>query len=460
MVERAVYKANSMAAMFAFAMTDKKIANTAKSFLIIFSAALFLSCDRNTDNQNRALLQNADIALEQTAAEMTEENLNAALQNTVSNSANTQGAAQAETLNAFTGGAPELQRVMPNSWRRLNRMSVEEQQNFVEQNPLLFEQIEQALPVLPQFGSIYIYSFLYGIYTEQIGETTFYRIIYTRDDSPDFFDRDIVFSQALATLILGEMRLLMMAMYNRGTLTQHDTRHLITSIDIIHERDSIKGILLTRFFISDSAVVSPFGRRYVNGQVAGISHRADFYFFESFFEEVIALVSDAAGAYVPRLPSVLLSASDALVDLDIPLRYSLQNAFDGDPSSGFVANTEDGLMEVQVMFAPSRIKKIAIINGYADLSMQNNRIRELTVDFNLFNAETRRAERIRLGQMVFADNIPDYQILPVADSPPNISFLWLSVRDVFWGTAHNNTSLAELDIKTESGWLFGGINGQ
>ena len=154
----------------------------ANSLLLIVLAFVFFSCGRNTGNRNTPLMQVAP-----------------AQQN-----APTAAAIETATTDSITG-APELQRVMPNSWRRLNRMTPEEVQSFVGRNQSLIDHINQARPRLSDVfdigGARDLHPFLYGIFTEQIGETTFYRIINTIDGEPDFFCRNVVFSQALATCV-------------------------------------------------------------------------------------------------------------------------------------------------------------------------------------------------------------------------------------------------------------------
>lgn len=63
---------------------------------------------------------------------------------------------------------------------------------------------------------------------------------------------------------------------------------------------------------------------------------------------------------------IMINATDALVDPYSPLRFGLQNAFDGDPATSFVANAEGTFMDIRFdVTLDHTISRVAIINGYA-----------------------------------------------------------------------------------------------
>ena len=68
---------------------------------------------------------------------------------------------------------------------------------------------------------------------------------------------------------------------------------------------------------------------------------------------------------------VRIQASDYLFDSRCPLKYSIQNAFDGNPATSYVENTEDDLMKIvlrKISVRKDLEVKFAIINGYASSS--------------------------------------------------------------------------------------------
>ena len=144
-----------------------------------------------------------------------------------------------------------------------------------------------------------------------------------------------------------------------------------------------------------------------------------------------------------------IRASDTLIDPDIPLRFSLQNAFDGDPSTAFVANAENGMMGITIggvlglSVSPSRI---AVINGCtrnAESYRNNNRIRTISLFLN------RVINRIELK-----DDILSWQV--IESDAMGVS---MSVVEVFPGEVYNNTLITGLNwYSANYGWLFGDIN--
>ena len=139
--------------------------------------------------------------------------------------------------------------------------------------------------------------------------------------------------------------------------------------------------------------------------------------------------------YIPKnWEYIQIDASAFLWDLKKPLKYGLQNAFDGNPATSFVENTEDDLMKINVWLGKPT-DKMAIINGYAanqKLYSFNNRIKEIGGYFQL------------------SDSVLDYQFIPCRST--NIPF-----TAKYNGEKYNDTCLAELNFYYEGKWLFGDV---
>ena len=147
-----------------------------------------------------------------------------------------------------------------------------------------------------------------------------------------------------------------------------------------------------------------------------------------------------------------------LIDKNNPFKYSIQNAFDGDPSTSYVEDTEDDLFEINIDFKNYSsihkneiIDEIQLINGYVsnkELYLLNNRINAIQYDWKdettpiLFHCK---------------DNELNFQKISHFNSNPG--WLWFEITAVYQGSKYSDTSLSELDIKfRKSGWLFGDIN--
>jgi hypothetical protein len=183
-------------------------------------------------------------------------------------------------------------------------------------------------------------------------------------------------------------------------------------------------------------------QNYIKGQPAG-SVMA-FYILMDWIGDNVAVEHPSRGIGSEYLPVntkyIEIGGSECLIDPRSPLRYGLASAFDNDPSTSYVENTEDDLMQIWIYIKPDDLIRCAIINGYAQnmtLYKNNNRIKSLWVD----NYTTE-----------LHDNILSYQFL-------NNAYQCLYISDVFKGEKYNDTCLAEYNVYVdEIGWLFGDIN--
>lgn len=145
---------------------------------------------------------------------------------------------------------------------------------------------------------------------------------------------------------------------------------------------------------------------------------------------------------------ISITASNPLIDKNNPFRYTIQSAFDQNPATSYVEDTEDDLIEIQFTwesdfkFRPKVSLQRRIINGYAKsklLYLQNNRIKGISI-YNDENYE-------------LSDNILDSQIIP---KDTGASF---KVSSLFLGTKFSDTCIAEIDLLIDNQiWLFGGFD--
>ena len=129
--------------------------------------------------------------------------------------------------------------------------------------------------------------------------------------------------------------------------------------------------------------------------------------------------------------------------------YTIQNAFDGNPATAYVENTDDDLFRISIVwnnkeFSENAVQSIKIINGYAknkSLFFANNRIKEI----NHYAWKNEKMESIAI-----ADHDYDICINLMEGSGT------FSVIDVYSGEKYSDTCISEIDYYfVTSGWLFG-----
>ena len=407
---------------------------------------ILLSCSRNINNPNLILIQDTGIILEAFTDES--ENTSMTIEETLLFSF-------ADTPST---GAPELRNVMPNSWRNLTRLLPDDEKLFLQLNAQILNQIASYIA-----GSFFVrrdistsenIAVTTRVYKEQVGTDVFFRFVTFSEKEPDFSNHDnLRFLQALVYSKDG--RLVLLAIGEYGLKEAFDTPPdgggvgvFYTSIMIIEEKDRIKGILVSSVLVIMDDLAGQI-TSIRNNQIYG-SVRAFYMLFENadkITETMRLLGAGTLGMYMHDariIPRIEIEASPTLVDPISPLRYSIQNAFDSDPSTSFVANREDGLLSISIATRDLPVRNIAIINGCAQsiTSYRNNsRLRTITISFN---REWRDVE--------LADNTLSWQIIENASA-------WFAGRETYLGHRYNNTLISGFNVYIENyGWLFGDID--
>lgn len=365
--------------------------------------------------------------------------------------------------------AQELKNMMPNSWKKLTRLSEAEERAFVSQG--------EGKKCMDEFKKEnYRKNFFdFRVYRETVCGVDFCRLLIYGGELETFF------AQTYGDKVLGDYKSAEYAKFGNEVMisgaTQivfargkdnawkkiwnmpirgHDVIEPISTpfTDVLIFNDLMIRKLNEReigFFTTEASIGitvgngdgvyvpnteaisawvgtgEPFGAYYnkIKGQLAG---DCEMYFTKRNVDEEI---SNARSK-----DEIKVDASPFLFDPKCPLRYSIQNAFDGDPATSYVENTEDDLMRIDVWLGKV-VDKMAIINGYAQnesLYKSNNRILEIANHFLL------------------KDNILDYQYIPVRGT--NIQF-----TGIYEGSKYNDTCIAELNFICSGGnYLFGEIN--
>ena len=163
--------------------------------------------------------------------------------------------------------------------------------------------------------------------------------------------------------------------------------------------------------------------------------RADCTYYES--------VKDLVEWGEDKADKVSIDVSDFLIDdMKCPLKYSIQNAFDGNPSTSYVENAKIDMIEIKFCIYTGYVPdKLAIINGYAQnnsLYKSNNRIK--TITDNLYSSA-----------FELKDDCLDYQYVPWKENSV------LSIA-IYKGKLYDDTCIAELNLLCNNSWLFGDLN--
>lgn len=363
--------------------------------------------------------------------------------------------------------APELKNMMPNSWKKLTRLSEAEERAFVSQG--------EGKKCMDEFKKEnYRENFFdFRVYRETVCDVDFYRLLIYGGELETFFAQtygDKVLGDYKSTeydKFCNEMRRASTAqiVFARG---KDDTWKEIWNMEI-REHLTIEPIgtpftdalifndLIIRklnereigFFTTEASIEirvgngesvyfpnsegnpwgstgGAFGAYYnkIKGQLAG---DCEMYFTKRNVDEEISSARSK--------DEIKVDASTFLFDPKCPLRYSIQNAFDGDPATSYVENTEDDLILVEIGVS-GNISRLAIINGYASNEYYykvNNRVRGLS------------------GDIDFADNNMRYQIIKCLGN-------YLQFDSIYKGELYNDTCLAELNLFVDNKWLFGDID--
>ncbi len=148
--------------------------------------------------------------------------------------------------------APKLKNVMPNSWKKVTRLTAEEEQEFIQKNPDIIEQRIERM----YYSSARNRPFenpTPRIYKQIVGSDIFYRIIITSN-----------FVQMLVYKMNERNKIIAITEYNKFLVAEKTYSSIgFYSVEIIESEGKAKGILIseTRTYIEN--------RQVVKGQLAG-----------------------------------------------------------------------------------------------------------------------------------------------------------------------------------------------
>lgn len=347
--------------------------------------------------------------------------------------------------------APTMKALVPTEWELMNELTEAETKKFIENHKEIFDYCEKIS-----------FSHLEGrhfpeqnvcleetkVFKEAVNGDTFYWVLVPgnrMNDTKKMMEGvswvpEKHYFLGLVRVEDGRDRLLFLHPTLNIDTDGRSFYYAVRTYQIIKGKDRNKGIIYyeNRFrFDTKEVPGTKFNDvRKVKGQPVGFITAAHYYLFEE---------EPAETEYCEYLPGFALKnwdyiniyASDFLWDLNDPLKYGLQNAFDGKPATSYVENTEDDMMKIEIPLGkPS--DKMAIINGYAQsesLYLKNNRVKYVADYFLL------------------KDNTLSYQYIPCRSTIVDFT-------EIYHGEKYNDTCIAEINYYFENHWLFGDINEQ
>ena len=369
--------------------------------------------------------------------------------------------------------APELKNIMPNSWEKLARLSEQEEKEFLNQQQVIndIENIKSESWAAPE----YIINEK-RVYKEIANNVEFYRVLTCNYDMTDFLnaeykdtsvskdDYEKYMHQRIQQTIyvkqkgkeISKIWDLEYKVYGiaEGNMETEGCEYFVFYDFLIKELNKNEiGFFITEANIGYKRHTEPnkFYIEYAKtkNQKAGRS-KCEF--------RCVKNKEDFVKAFSDKARRVRIDASDFLFDSKCPLKYSIQNAFDGNPATSYVENTEDDLIRIAIS-AEGVFDKVRLINGYAknkELYYSNNRIKTVSSEF-----DSESEDMVEWGQKLTDKN----ERFPVQDGILTNQIVnyftngYFFVSDVYKGESFNDTCLAELDFcKKDGNWIFGDIN--
>lgn len=362
--------------------------------------------------------------------------------------------------------APELKNMMPNSWQKLTRLSSAEEKDFFHK-----AEVRTAIQSINNsfFSETKIEEKYYQVFAETNCGIEFYRFLisdtpleegYTREYKNKTLteeecskmqeEKECIWQIVFLKNKKNELQRILIRSYaaywvSQGEWEGYEFNDLM--IKPLNEKEI--GFFITEVRVAFTTNIEKMSQNIVpinyntcKGQIVG-SNYTDFFKYN--INDDINNVWNNDG--------VTIQASHCLFDSKCPLKYSIQNAFDGNPATSYVENTEDDLMKVIFQYRGQYyVKRIGIINGYA-------------ANKNLYNSNS-RIFKMKCGTLATTTNLyPDPINIEFKDNEMSYQYFdFLSdthfyVTDIFKGQKYSDTCLAEINLYTNKEyWLFGEVD--
>ena len=145
-----------------------------------------------------------------------------------------------------------------------------------------------------------------------------------------------------------------------------------------------------------------------------------------------------------------IKSTRPLIDKKRPLMYTIQNAFDGNPATAYVEDTDDDLLFISVYKEKmGKTKYLTVINGYSaneKLYFANNRVKRIG-DYYISSIGSKRT---------YSDKSAFIEDVAGLEQKVDFDDSIFAVTEIYKGSKYSDTCLAELDFFIDKqGLLFG-----
>jgi len=243
---------------------------------------------------------------------------------------------------------------------------------------------------------------------------------------------------------------LIFADYYYGELDIHgESVHnykLQTNVMPIIKQDKIAGIMI--YGIEEYLKEHFDSYEYVSSNDV-LNHRAVVFWSDDFS------TADLRNRYENNA-DIYIECSKPLIDEKDTFKYTIQNAFDKNPATSYVEDTDDDLIWIN-LGSVGDLEKIALINGYAlneSFYLANNRVKKIICA----SFVDKITKKIYNEEYILRDEYFTYQFFKRKKIKNQISSKSFKVLEIYRGSKYNNTCIAEIDyLLRKNTWLFGGV---
>ena len=312
------------------------------------------------------------------------------------------------------------------------------------------------------------------VFKQTFTETKEYLIrVFIKTKDPMYYERTNIkndFQKVYYVNASGKVNLIF-ADYYYGELDIHgESVHnykLQTNVMPIIKQDKIAGIMI--YGIEEYLKEHFDSYEYVSSNDV-LNHRAVVFWSDDFS------TADLRNRYENNA-DIYIECSKPLIDKKDTFKYTIQNAFDKNPATSYVEDTDDDLFSIRCIFAKElffqnhswvigkslSINNISVINGYAaneNLYFSNNRVKELIISsYNLENkkkSDNFLKELSKIYTGILKDNNLSFSTIQIPKE--KIYSVTFSCTQLYKGKKYNDTCLAEFDLYNKNvGWFFGGV---
>ncbi|EPF27556.1 hypothetical protein HMPREF1221_00370 [Treponema socranskii subsp. paredis ATCC 35535] len=274
-----------------------------------------------------------------------------------------------------------------------------------------------------------------------------YRVISrTKETAP--FNRTGIFQKGYYTNGHGKPNLIFADFYNTEAETFGQS---VTSVRLnynfmpVIKKNKIAGIMIYGIerFDKENSIME------YTGSTQNLYHKAAVYWSDDFS------TANLRNEY-SNDPDIHIECSKPLIDEKDTFKYTIQNAFDKNPATSYVEDTDDNLIWIN-LGSVGDLEKIALINGYAlneSFYLANNRVKKIICA----SFVDKITKKIYNEEYILRDEYFTYQFFKRKKIKNQISSKSFKVLEIYRGSKYNNTCIAEIDyLLRKNTWLFGGV---